>query len=94
MFGFAALLGSYGVTLTDGWSNSPSTTVGQSSASLYFPPGEIRFNYPLPKIFLNTVRLRLSSFPCVDTTNIQSIRFDFNVLPTGALLVSDIQFAD
>jgi len=30
----------------------------------------------------------------VDLTNIQSIRFDFNVRLTGALLVSDIQFAD
>ena len=27
-------------------------------------------------------------------TNIQSVRFDFNVLSTGALLMSDIQFAD
>jgi len=82
------------VTLTDGSGNSASTTVGQNSASLYFPPGAIRINYPLPKIVLNTVRLRLSSFPCVDLTNIQAIRFDFNMRPTGALLVSDIQFAD
>src|SRR5262249_29649818 len=81
------------VTLTDGSGNSASTTVGQNSASLYFPPGAVRFNYPLPKIFLNTVRLRLSSFPIVDLTNIQSIRFDFNVRLIGALLVFDIQFA-
>jgi hypothetical protein len=83
------------VTLTDGSGNSASTTVGQNSASLYFPPGGGGgITRPIPKIFLNTVRLRLSSFPCVDLTNIQSIRFDFNLRQTGALLVSDIQFAD
>jgi len=43
---------------------------------------------------LNTVRVPLWAFPDVDLTNIQSVRFDFNSQPTGALLMSDIQFAD
>ncbi len=82
------------VTLTDGSGSSSSTTISANSGSLYFPPGQIPSGRPVPKIFLNTVRLPLSSFPMVDLTNIQSIRFDFNAQPSGALLMSDIQFAD
>jgi len=82
------------VTLADGSGNSDSVQVSGFSGSLYFPPGEIPSGRPVPKIFLNTVRLPLGAFPDVDLTNIQSVRFDFNAQPTGALLMSDIQFAD
>jgi len=82
------------VTLADGSGNSDSVSVGSFSGSLYFPPGEIPSGRPVPKIFLNTVRLPLWAFPDVDLTNIQSVRFDFNTQGTGALLMSDIQFAD
>lgn len=90
----------FSVTLTDGAGSSATARVSDASGALFFPPGRIpplspeRPLLPVPKIFLNTVRLPLSLFVYVDLTDIRSIRFNFDQQATGALLISDIAFAD
>jgi hypothetical protein len=42
---------------------------------------------------LNTVRIPLSSFPGVNLSDVRTIRFKLNQIPTGAVLVTDIAFA-
>jgi hypothetical protein len=83
----------FSVTLTDGVGISATTIVSGSSAALYFPPGGPAVT-PLPKTVLNSVRVPLARFPGVDLTNIQSITFNFDRTGSGALLISDLQFAD
>ncbi len=90
----------FSVTLTDGVGNFATARVGDGSGALFFPPGRIppispeRPLLPVPKIFLNTVRLQLSSFSGIDLTDVRSVRFNFDQQPAGALLISDIAFAD
>lgn len=61
---------------------------------LWFPGGDVASTRPVPKIFLSTVRIPLSTFSGVDLTNLQSVSFSFDQGSSGALLVSDVQFAD
>jgi hypothetical protein len=83
----------FSVTLTDGVGISATTVVSGASAALYFPPGGPAV-VPLPKTVLNSVRVPLARFPGVDLTNVQSITFNFDRTVSGALLISDLQFAD
>jgi hypothetical protein len=79
------------VVLTDRKGHSSSVRVADVSASLYYPPGEIA---AVPKLLLNTVRVPLSSFSKVDLTDVVSVRFNFDQTSSGALLISDIAFAN
>ncbi len=83
----------FSVTLTDGAGNSATSLVSASSGALFFPPGGPAV-IPVPKVFLNGIRLPLSLFSGVDLTSIQSVRFNFDQQLSGALLLSDIAFAD
>lgn len=79
----------FSVVLTDASGASSSLSVASNSNALYFPPGTV-----LPKILLNTVRLPLTSFTGVDYTAIQSVQFVFDQASSGAILVSDLAFAN
>jgi len=81
----------FSVMLTDAAGNSATTQVSTVSDALFYPPGNV---IPVPKVFLNTVRIPLACFPEVDLTNVQSVVFNFDQRMTGGLLVSDLQFAD
>jgi hypothetical protein len=47
----------------------------------------------VPKVVLNTARVPLSSFIGVNLSNVRSVQFQFDQVPSGALLISDIAFA-
>lgn len=83
----------FSVRLTDGAGTSATTKVSNWSQALFFPPGGPRVT-PLPKIVLNTIRIPLSAFAGITLTDVQAIRFMFDQRPSGALLVSDLAFAD
>jgi hypothetical protein len=80
------------VTLSDGV-NTASTLVSTWSTALYYPPGTVN---PVPKIFLNTVRIPLDAFASqgVDLTNVQSVVLNFDQTPSGSFLISDLAFVD
>jgi hypothetical protein len=90
----------FSVTLTDSAGNAATTVVSQLSRVLFFPPGRIppiepgRPLLPVPKIFHNAVRIPLEVFSGIDLTNVESIRFDFDQRSSGALVISDLLFAD
>lgn len=81
----------FSVRLVDGTGAVASVTVGSVSSGLYYPPGSVS---PVPKVILNTVRIPLTAFGAVDLTDIRSVQFRFNQSASGALLISDIAFAD
>jgi hypothetical protein len=83
-------LQNFQVELTDGNGISTSVRVSDVSGALFFPPGTVG---PVPKVVLNTVRIPLSSFPGVNLSDVRTIRFRLNQIPTGAVLVTDIAFA-
>lgn len=83
-------LQNFEVELTDGNGISTSVRVSDISGALFFPPGTVG---PVPKVVLNTVRIPLSSFPGVNLSDVRTIRFKLNQIPTGAVLVTDIAFA-
>jgi hypothetical protein len=78
------------VTLTDGTGASGSAVVGAHSGALFYPPGAVD---PVPKLFLNTVRLPLSAFLVVDLGDVRQVTFRFDQGGGGALVISDIAFA-
>ncbi len=79
------------VTLTDGAARSATARVGAFSRALLFPPGQV---LAVPKLFLNTVRIPLGAFTGVDLTNIVSVTFSYDQRATGALMITDLAFAD
>ncbi|HKA56775.1 MAG TPA: hypothetical protein VKJ47_24285 [Candidatus Binatia bacterium] len=88
------------VTLTDGMGNSSTARVSDFSTALFFPPGG-KFGaavivppFPVPKVLLNTVRVPLAAFSGVNLTDIRSVKFRFDQSASGALLVSDLAFAN
>ena len=85
----------FSVTLTDASGNSAIAVVSASSAALYFPPGRLTpLSWAIPKLIHNGVRIPLVQFKGIDLTNLQSLQFNFDQQPQGALLISDILFAD
>ncbi len=88
------------VTLTDGTGHSSTVRVSDFSTALFFPPGG-KFGaavvvppFPVPKVFLNTVRIPLTAFTGVNLTHIRSVEFRFDQSAPGALLISDLAFAN
>ncbi len=85
----------FSLSLADAAGRSSTTLVSSSSRALFFPPGtSSRTDIPVPKIFLNTARIPLSAFSGVNLNNIRSIEFRFDQRAQGALLISDLAFAD
>jgi len=82
------------VTLVDGAGNSATTPVSNWSKALFYPPGRLTPLTPVPKIFLDTVRIPLAAFAGINLTDVRSVRFNFSQTLQGALLISDVAFAD
>ena len=80
------------VRLTDGTGAFADTTVGAHSDALFYPPGS--FVGEVPKVVLNTVRIPLSAFGGINLSDVRSIQFRFNQTSSGALLITDLAFAD
>ena len=81
----------FSVTLTDGAGNTAATRVSAWSGALFYPPGT---TLVVPKVFLNTIRIPLSAFSGVNLTDIRSVTFSFDRTAQGALLITDLLFAD
>ena len=79
------------VRLTDGTAAFADVMVSTFSDALYFPPGAAS---AVPKVVLNSIRLPLSAFGGVNLSDVRSIQFRFNQTGSGALLISDLAFAD
>jgi hypothetical protein len=79
------------VVLTDRRGRSAAVRVADVAGTLYYPPGEV---VHVPKLLLNTVRIPVSSFTNIDLTDVVSVRFNFDQTSSGALLISDIAFAN
>lgn len=73
-----------------------SDVYGSRPYPLYYPPGGISPPHavPVPHIILNTIRMPLSGFIGVNLGDIQSVEFRFDQRDSGALLISDIVFAN
>jgi subtilase family serine protease len=65
--------------------------VSSFSGALFFPPGAAS---AVPKVLLHTIRMPLTAFGGVNLTDIRSVQFRFNQTASGALLISDLAFAD
>lgn len=84
------------VTLTDGAGNTATRRISDASGALFYPPGSTSVT-PLPKILLNAIRMKLSDFTGydqLDRADVRSIRFSFDQQDTGAVLMTDLRFAD
>lgn len=84
----------FSVTLTDGAGNTAATQASAWSGALFYPPGSPNITRVVPKVILNTIRIPLSAFAGVDLADIRSITFNFDQTAQGAVLVTDILFAD
>jgi hypothetical protein len=82
----------FSVQLIDSNGKSSSLPVSQFSGALFFQPGT-QTNI-LPKTMFNTVKIPLIKFKGIDQSKIKHVRFLFNRQDSGAILVSDIAFAD
>lgn len=80
------------VRLTDGTGAFADTTVSSHSDALFFPPGA--FVGEVPKVVLNMVRIPLSAFGGINLSDVRSVQFRFNQTSSGALLITDLAFAD
>jgi hypothetical protein len=79
----------FSVRFSDGFGGQQTLRVGQFSGALFYPPGT---EAPVPKVLQNTVRLPLSSLTAVSLSNLSEVAFVFDQQPSGALLISDLQF--
>lgn len=78
------------IQLIDSAGNTASVVAGNYTKAFFYQPGT-RATL-LPHCMFNTVRIPLSDFSGVDQTKIRTVRFLFNRMTTGSLLVSDITF--
>ena len=81
----------FSVTLADASGATESLQVSEFSQALAYPPGDS--SSIVPKLLLNTVRIPLAAYDRVNLHDIRSVAFDFDVTPSGALLMADIAFA-
>ena len=81
------------VRLTDGSGASADALVSAHSDALFYPPGSTSVT-PLPKVLLNTIRIPLTAFAAINLSDVRSVEFRFNVNASGALMLTDLAFAD
>jgi hypothetical protein len=82
----------FDVELTDGTGAKHVEHVSTFSQALFFPPGS---SGPLPKVFLNSVRIPLSAYASasIKLTDVRNVRLMFDRSTSGAILVTDLAFA-
>ncbi len=95
----AGLPQDFSVVLTDGNGATASVRVSDVSDALFYPPGDRSLfgmfaPNPVPKLFLNMVRIPLAAFIGVDLTDVESIEMRFDQNPAGALMISDLAVAN
>lgn len=76
------------VQLIDSLGKMSSQRINQYSAALFYQRGTAT-NY-LPKAMFNSVKIPLTSFKGINQTKLKYVRFLFNQLDSGSLLVSDM----
>jgi Putative binding domain, N-terminal len=82
----------FSVRLTDGTGALADARISDFSEALFFPPGAAG---PLPKVVLNTVRIPISTFAAgLNLSDVRSVQFIFDQTTSGALLITDVAFAD
>jgi hypothetical protein len=79
------------VLLADGARRTAVVRVGAHSRALFYPPGTLS---AVPKVLLNGVRLPLSAFTGINLQDVRLVQLRFDQKPSGALLISDLAFAD
>jgi hypothetical protein len=79
------------VRLTDGTGATADALVSTFSGALFYPPGSV---FEVPKVVLNTIRIPMSAYGSLNLADIRSIQFRFNQTNSGALLITDLAFAD
>ncbi len=88
----AATAQDFSVVLTDGTGATATKRVSQASGALYYPRGST--SGVVPKVVLNTIRIPLAAFVGVNLTDVRSVQFSFDQRASGALLISDLAFAN
>jgi hypothetical protein len=79
------------VVLTDGAGASASARVSDFSPALFYPPGQ---QFAVPKVFDNTVQLPLSAFSAINLGDVRTVVLRFDRQAAGALLITDLAFAN
>lgn len=80
----------FAIILTDSFGKSARLVVSAYTKALFFPPGAT--TGALPKILHNTIRIPLDSLKGIHLTRLKNVRFAFDSVATGAILVGDIAF--
>lgn len=78
------------VQLIDGSGGTSNQLVGDHTNVLYWPPGTE--GGELPKMMLNTVKIPLTSYTGIDMTQVQYIKFLYNVAApaVGSIYITDL----
>ena len=85
----------FSVVLTDGTGTTASVQVSKvAPGALFFPPGSIPGQSPVPRNILNMVRIPLSAFSNsgIMLNDIRQIQFKFDRTSSGGLLITDVAF--
>ena len=88
-----ALEQDFQVELWDASGNVSSIRVSDVSDALFYPPGTRANGNPIPKLFLNTIRVPLALYSGIDKSNIAEVRFTFGETTQGAVSISDLALA-
>jgi PKD repeat protein len=78
----------FSIVLIDNDGASSALQVTDYSSTLFFPPGD--WGATLPRTMHNTISIPTEDFSGIDMTNIASIRFDFDQVSNGGILISDL----
>lgn len=87
---FAAAKTDFSIQLIDSFGRSARVPASAYTSALFFPPGST--TGALPKILHNTIRIPLDSFPGVNLTKLAQVRFVFDSVSAGAVLIADLAF--
>lgn len=81
----------FSVQLTDADGNTGAVQVSDYTNALYYPPGDMAL--VLPRIMHNTIKLPLADFSGINLSAITNVRFAFDKISSGAVLISDLLFS-
>ncbi len=80
------------VQLIDSSGAIASQPVSTHSNALFYQPGNTF--QEVPKVVMNTVSIPLSAFTGINLSKVRKVRFLYDRLASGAVVVSDLQFAN
>ncbi len=76
------------VEVIDSAGDTSRQVVSNHSHALFYQPGTEP--QELPKVILNTIQIPLSSFTGINIAKVRNIRFKFNQVDAGAMVMSDL----